>query len=346
MDRRLILAVAGSGKSSYMIERLNLQQRFLVVTYTENNVAHLKNKIIRKFGYEPQNITLLSYFQFLIRVCYRPFLKDSWSATGVFWKMPDSNTLRLKRDNPLFYMTRGGCLYHNRLAKLCQVRCLNSIRERIERFYDCFMFDEVQDLGGHDFNLIAAILPLNIDVFFVGDFFQHTFDTSKDGNVNISLYKDINRYIKTWEKTKLLVDTTTLNMSYRCSPTVCDFVTNELGIPMKSHRCEQVEIKLVDNETEAIELYNDKTIVKLFFSESRKYNCYAFNWGASKGLDDFCDICIVLNDTTLKAYNAGKLKELKAETLNKFYVACTRAKGNIYFISNKFISKYKRKSNC
>lgn len=46
MDRRLILAVAGSGKSSYMIERLNLQQRFLVVTYTENNVAHLKNKII------------------------------------------------------------------------------------------------------------------------------------------------------------------------------------------------------------------------------------------------------------------------------------------------------------
>lgn len=132
-------------------------------------------------------------------------------------------------------------------------------------------------------------------------------------------------------------------MSYRCSPTVCDFVTNELGIPMKSHRRDQVEIKLVDNETEAIELYNDNAIVKLFFSESRKYNCYALNWGASKGLDDFCDICIVLNDTALKAYNAGKLKELKAETLNKFYVACTRAKGNIYFISNKFISKYKQK---
>ena len=69
------------------------------------------------------------------------------------------------------------------------------------------MFDEVQDLGGHDFNLITAILPLSIDVFFVGDFFQHTFDTSKDGNVNISLYKDINLYIKIWKKTKLFIST-------------------------------------------------------------------------------------------------------------------------------------------
>lgn len=343
MDRKLILAVAGSGKSTFMIDRLDLQQRFLVVTYTENNVAHLKNKIIRKFGYEPQNITLLSYFQFLIRVCYRPFLKDVCHAKSIFWKMPNINTLKLKRDNPLFYMTRGGCLYHNRIAKLCQSKCLESIRERIERFYDCFMFDEVQDLGGHDFNLITAILPLNIDVCFVGDFFQHTFDTSKDGNVNISLYKDFNRYVKTWKKTKLVIDTTTLCMSYRYSPTICDFVAKELGIPMKSHRSDQVEIKFIDSNKEAIELYNNDKIVKLFFQESRKYDCYAFNWGASKGLDDFCDICIVLNDTTLKAYNEGKLRKLKPETLNKLYVACTRAKGNIYFVPYKFVSKYKRR---
>ena len=73
MDRLLMLAVAGSGKTTYIINKLDLEHRFLIVTYTDNNVAHIKKAIIKKFGYEPQNITLLSYFQFLIRVCYRPF---------------------------------------------------------------------------------------------------------------------------------------------------------------------------------------------------------------------------------------------------------------------------------
>lgn len=44
-----------------------------------------------------------------------------------------------------------------------------------------FMFDEVQDLGGHDFDLIRMIIPQNKDCLFVGDFFQHTFETSLDG---------------------------------------------------------------------------------------------------------------------------------------------------------------------
>ena len=39
MDRRIILAVAGSGKTTFLINSLNLDRRFLIVTYTENNGA-------------------------------------------------------------------------------------------------------------------------------------------------------------------------------------------------------------------------------------------------------------------------------------------------------------------
>ena len=163
MDRRLILAVAGSGKTTYLINTLNLKQRFLIVTYTDNNVKNIRQRIINTFGYVPQNITLMSYFQFLIRVCYRPFLKDKFRAKGITWNMPSQETLKLKRNNPLFYLTKGRYLYHNRIAKLCLECCVNLIKERIEKFYDYFMFDEIQDLGGHDFNLLQAITPTAID---------------------------------------------------------------------------------------------------------------------------------------------------------------------------------------
>ena len=239
-------------------------------------------------------------------------------------------------------MTQNGYLYHNRIAKLCQERCLVFVKNRLERFYDYFMFDEIQDLGGHDFNFVIRLLPLNINVLFVGDFFQHTFDTSKDGNTNKGLYDDIKKYLQKWNKSKLIIDTTTLNSSHRCSPTICDFVTNELGINIKSHRKDNEYIQLISNKEQAIKLYQDDTKVKLFFSDSRKYNCYSYNWGASKGLDDFVDICIILNATTLKAYKNKKLTELAPSTRNKLYVACTRAKGNIFFIPSKFVDEYKQ----
>lgn len=57
MDRRLMLAVAGSGKTTYLINKLNLEQRFLIVTYTDNNLANIRQRIINTFGHVPQNIS-------------------------------------------------------------------------------------------------------------------------------------------------------------------------------------------------------------------------------------------------------------------------------------------------
>lgn len=344
MDRRLILAVAGSGKTTFLINKLDLERRFLIVTYTENNLDHLRRCIIDKFGYEPSNITLLSYFQFLLRVCYRPFLKDEVKAHGVRYKMPDAKTLRLKRTNPLFYISRNRYLYHNRIAKLCQECCANEIRERIEKFYDCLMIDEVQDLGGHDFNLIQAIIPRSIDSLYVGDFFQHTYDTSNDGPTNSGLYDNLRKYKKRWKDNGVTVDEQTLSNSYRCSPTTCDFVQANLSIAIASHRTSETGIRLIDTQEETDALFGNEEIVKLFYQDANKYNCYASNWGASKGLDKFTDVCIVLNKSTLKAFNNGSLNELAPATKNKLYVACTRAKGDLYFIPHTFVDQYKKKT--
>ena len=97
----------------------------------------------------------------------------------------------------------------------------------------------------------------------------------------------------------------------------------------------------MENEEYANAIFSDNSIVKLFYSEANKYHCFAENWGKSKGLDDFCDVCIVLNAKTLKAYKNNTLNQLPAPTLNKLYVACTRAKRNIYLVPHTFLDDYK-----
>ena len=54
MDKRVVFAVAGSGKSSEIINRIEVDSRALVVTYTEQNTKQLKRRIIQKFGFIPE----------------------------------------------------------------------------------------------------------------------------------------------------------------------------------------------------------------------------------------------------------------------------------------------------
>lgn len=341
MDRRLILAVAGSGKTTFLIDQLDLERKFLLVTYTDNNEQHLRLSIIRKFGYKPNNITVLTYYQFLIRICYRPYLKDAIQAKSIMWKQPPSHTMHFKRNDVRFYLSTDKLLYHNRIAKLCLDNCAEKIKNRIERYFDCFMFDEVQDLAGHDFNLVQRILPTTKDCLMVGDFFQHTYETSVDGNVNSSLYQNFNKYLKKWNSCRIKIDSSTLQKSYRCSPTICDFVKYHLNINIESHRTDCTKIIIVRTQEEAYSLYMDNSIVKLFLLDCRKFDCFAYNWGASKGLDDFQDVCIILNKKSLNLFEKNSLESLPSVTKNKLYVACTRAKRNIYFIPHIFIDKFK-----
>lgn len=341
MDRRIILAVAGSGKTTFLIEKLDLEKRFLVVTYTENNLSQIRSCIIHKFGFIPQNITLLSYFQFLIHVCYRPFLKDIINAKSITWEKPDLKTSKFKRSDIKFYMTSNRYLYYNRIAKLCMDKCAGLIKGRIEKYYDFFMVDEVQDFGGHDFNLLLSIIPTSISCLFVGDYFQHTFDTSDDGNVNSGLYKDYVTYKNKWLQNGIIVDETTLSNSHRCTQSICDFVSTNLHINIASNRHDNTNIYFIKNPKDAESLFYDTSKVKLFLQEASKYPCFAENWGKAKGLDNFIDVCIVLNKTTLKAYNNHSLYLLAPATLNKLYVACTRAKGDIYFIPHSYIDRFK-----
>ncbi len=342
MDKKVILAVAGSGKTYHIVEKLDDIKRFLIITYTISNTENLRNAIINKFGYLPNNIKIKSYFTFLYSFCYKPFLANDLSSKGIYWKNPPDYTRNLKRSNINFYLLKEKWLYHNRIAKLLfETNIVSKVNERLEKYYDCLFIDEVQDFGGHDFNLLSEISKCNLDILFVGDFFQHTFTTSNDGNVNINLHKNQNDYLQRFKELKFNIDNTTLVNSRRCSKTICDFIREKIGIEIFSHENRETEYKLITDEIEADKIFNDQSIIKLFLQEHYTYDCRSDNWGSCKGLE-FEDVCVVINDETLKLYNSNILVNLNPTTKNKFYVACSRAKNNLYLVPQKLYKKFKK----
>lgn len=341
MDKRVIFAVAGSGKTTHIVNRLSLKKRSLVITYTENNYNHLRHKIIEKFGAIPDNITVQTYFTFLYSFCYKPFLHYAWRSKGINWNIPPAFTLRLRRTDRKFFIDGNSHLYSNRIAKLVQDNVIDDVRARLEKYYDDFLLDEVQDFAGHDFNLLKEICGSNLDILLVGDFYQHTFDTSRDGQTNRSLFDDFIEYQKHFSDIGVSVDTDTLSHSYRCSPSVCSFVKQNLGIHIASHKEEETGVCYLEGEKTLTELFYDDNVVKLFFKEHHKYRCFSNNWGKSKGMDKYNDVCVALYPKAFKAYESGDFSKLPASSRNKLYVACTRSNRSLYFMNESDIKDMK-----
>ena len=349
MDKKIILAVAGSGKTTEIINQLNEDSRFMIVTYTNNNYDNLRKCIIRRFGYFPTNITLISFFSFFYSFCYKPFLSSKFKTKGINYREnPNRYELMVDRQtgkiNLKYYIDRNRFIYSNRISKLLiEVDLIEEVKSRLEKYFDYLFIDEVQDIAGNDFNFLMEISSATVNMLFVGDYFQHTYDTSRDGSVNRNLFKNYENYKDKFEKIGFEIDTSSLSASYRCSPDVCEYINDNLGIEIQSQRSSGSRIEFVESQTRADELFFDTSIIKLFYSEHYRYGCFSRNWGLSKGENDFVNVCIVLNKSTMESYEKGELINLKPQTKNKLYVACSRPHGDLYLVSHMYFDKYKRK---
>ena len=64
-------------------------------------------------------------------------------------------------------------------------------------------------------------------------------------------------------------------------------------------------------------------------------------FGNNKGYE-YDNICVVLNPTSYNLFAVNRLNELSSQTKSKFYVTCTRTRGNLYFVNQKDIIDYKK----
>ena len=338
MDKRVIFAVAGSGKTTYIIDSLSHNKRSLIVTYTIGNYNNLCEKILKKFnGIWPENICVMKYFTFLYRFCYKPFLSDKVKAKGIFYERNPNN--RLRKTNRAYYITPAGYIYSNRLALLIEESGVTEkVKNRLEKYFDEFIVDEVQDIAGRDFSFLEQLMTTNINMLFVGDFYQHTYDTSRDGSTNKSLFDNFSKYEARFTRQGFMSDRTSLVKSWRCSPSICDFITKNLKIEISSNQTRESgdntsDVVFFSEQSQIDNILDNPKIVKLHYRGSSKFGAGHKNWGETKGEDHYCDVCVLLNKTTAAKYAAQKLHELQPSTKNKLYVAITRAHGKVYLIN-------------
>jgi len=296
MDQRVILAVAGSGKTTYIVESIDPSKSSLVLTYTENNQRNLRNRIIRQLGGIPEGTRVYTYFSFLYSFCLRPLCGDMYEIKGINFDNPPDFTRRIKRNDLRHYVDSHGRIYSSRIASfLFNSDLIGDVKERVGKYFKCIYVDEVQDFAGYDFNLITQLTAGNTDSVLVGDFFQHTYDTSRDGTMNKGLHDDHETYKKKFESLGFKIDEVTLSRSYRCTPVTCEFVSNNLEIGIESHLDNASLLKFVNDENWAEAIFYQERTVKLFYQSHLKYPCFSDNWGASKGVDDYDSVCVVLN---------------------------------------------------
>jgi hypothetical protein len=331
VDKKVILAVAGAGKTSEIVRRVDEKRRFLIFTYTEENLLNLRKKIEASHGRVPPNVHAMTYFTFLHSFCLRPLAGLKRRSRGINFNDPPPQG-RFSDREPGYYMDPARRIYVSRVAKAVMKHYPEGVLERVERFFDVVCVDEVQDFASHDFNMLLHLARANVEMLLAGDYRQHTYDTSRDGSTRRGLHKNYAKYVCEFKKAGFVVDTESLSRSHRCSRAVCEFISEKLGIPIQTHSKRPARIVTVESQEEADRLRARPDVVKLFYSKHRQYGCASQNWGASKGEDHYDEICVVLNASTLEKLEDGALSELAPQTLNKLYVALSRSRGDVHLV--------------
>lgn len=137
---KCLIAAAGAGKTTYIVnEALTKTKRVLMVTFTENNRDEIVRKVVERRGYIPSNITITTWFTFLIQHGVKPLQSCFHSSfaevkfRGLILCKTGKEGKKLIRskgktqwvpiksegDSPLeHYSSKDGRLYSDRLSKL------------------------------------------------------------------------------------------------------------------------------------------------------------------------------------------------------------------------------------
>lgn len=367
MGKKIILAVAGSGKTYYICRNLNPCEKNLILAYTHSNIKNIKKELIDAWGNIPQLTTILTFDSFVNRymLCpYEPtilnfFEKVGFKSNGITLKTPPSQSIvrgKKRFNNPHYHKKEyfehyntNGFYYCKTMTELIMYvkegkkKLIKRIASNINLFFDHILIDEYQDFREHDYDLIMELAKNLTNITMVGDYFQHSvsainnagkpFATSK-GEVS---YKN---YIDSLKKANFNIDNTILSKSRRCSPKICDFVFKKIGIEIYSTGDQKGNVYFVESDFDTI--LKDDGIVKLVYNSANKFIFNALNWSYSKG-DTLNNTCVILTEAFDEIQNSEFKYNGSPSTRNKIYVALTRTKGDLYIIINKDFKKVKNK---
>lgn len=359
MAKKVILAVAGAGKTYHICHAIDPTKKNLILAYTHENIHNIQKELCDAHGYVPELTTVMTFHAFVYHhliLPYEPSIKEhfglqSFTSKGICMieppqqRIPDSsgqivsNPAYRKKELIDHYVTKRRQYYCERVSELAlyvkkrRESIIKRAAKRLNMFYDAILIDEFQDFREYDYEVIMTLAKQLDDVMLVGDFYQHSVSArnttgkpfkNQKGDVG---YGD---FVASMIKEGFTVDESTLVQSRRCSLDVCNYISQKLGIGITSAGIHKGSVIWVDND--AMSILNDNQIMKLVIRDAAIYSFPALNWSYSKG-DTVDSACVILTDglDNLDDENFNP-KRIKTSTLNKLYVAMTRSRGDLYLM--------------
>lgn len=342
MTNKLIIAAAGSGKTTFLIEEAlrNVNSNILITTYTENNETEIKRKFFEKQGFLPKNITVQTWFSFLLQHGVRPYQGYLYEPDIKGMILVNSlSALRSKEtDIQKHYLTDDQKIYSDKIAKFvfnCNKKSSGIVIKRLQKIYTHIFIDEVQDLAGYDLEVLKLLFDSKINMLLVGDPRQGTYATNNATKNKKFRQSQIMHFFED-KSIDIETDKTSLMINYRCTSTICELsnflysdqgkttsgnynITDHDGIFLVAR---QDVIKYLE-KYEPIQL-RDSTKTKI------EDGYEALNFGQSKGLS--FERVLIYPTEPIKKWLQNHDSELALKSRAKLYVAITRARQSVAFV--------------
>lgn len=360
MDKIVYLAVAGSGKTYDLCNSIDEDKKNLIIAFTNQNIKNIQRELIKRFGYIPYETNIITFDSFIYQDFIMPFEHIAWNkmgrtkfenrieTKGVCISAPPPQQIKNKGryfSNPKYikdayiehYVNEKSRKYYcRRMSKLinkCKIRegIIPLAVKRLELHYDNLYIDEFQDFRDDDYKLLNEIVKrIDLNCYLYGDFYQHSVSGVNNSGLPFNTYDTYDNFKQQLENEKYTVVESKLINSRRCTPNICRFIRESLNINIYSNNNNEGDLIYLEKEEEIIDVLEDNNIIKLFYNNSKKQPCKAINWGYSKG-DTYDETCIILPKNLNLNSKINK---------NKYYVALTRSRGNVYIIEQEKYQKY------
>jgi superfamily I DNA/RNA helicase len=349
---KLTIAAAGSGKTTFLVNEALRQKdgKVLLTTFTQANEAEIRKKIIEINKCIPKNITVQTWFSFLLQHGVKPYQGCVFEKkiTGLILISGQSGLKYSGNDFPVFYKEEGEFerhyfttdlrIYSDKLAKLvlrCEEKSNGAVIDRLSRIYSHIFIDEVQDLSGFDLEILRLLFKSKITIQLVGDPRQGTYSTSNSKKNKKYSKSEIIHFFED-NLNDLDIDSTSLVINYRCGPEICD-LSNKLFPELNAVRSGNNEktghdgVFLIKAQDVPEYLEKFKPIQLRDSVKTKTVEKYeAMNFGESKGLT-FGRVLIYPTQPFIK-WLIQNDSDLAPTSRSKIYVAITRARHSVGII--------------
>lgn len=352
---KLVIAAAGSGKTTYLVRQALAveQKRVLVTTYTESNEEEIRHKFFEIHGSVPGNVHIQTWFSLLIKHGVKPFQGKlfDWDVAGMLLVSQRSGFRgRDGQGRPMYWgegdfrrchFDRRNRVYSDKLSRLmmrCNEASDGAVIDRLSRIYPYIFVDEVQDLAGHDLDVLTALFKSSANVVMVGDPRQVTYVTHLEAR--FKKYRDggIADFIRAELRRKVAcdIDATSLVTSHRNSTAICELSSKLYPKLASATACNCPDCRqpvpvdaglFIVRRKDLVRYLKTRRPMQLRWSSTVKIaspDLPALTFGRSKGLG--FDRVIIYSTKEMMDWLKNSQSPLKAETRAKLYVGLTRAR--------------------